>query len=230
MRRIGILGGMSPESTITYYNRIVHRYIETYGNHRYPEILIFSVCFGEMIPYMETGQWAVIAEMLGNAAQTLEQGGSDFIIIATNTMHKVVDSVQAKVQIPVLSLLDVIGKECAERGIHTAGLLGTMYTMTDGFYQESLAKYGVTVLVPGERECVCINDVIFNELIAGVVNPESKQGYLNIAADLIASGAEGLILGCTEIPLLLGPGDFEVPVLDTTILHADQALFYALRK
>lgn len=229
MKRIGILGGMSPESTVDYYNDIIHRYTARYQNHSYPEILIFSVTFGELIPLMEAGDWDSIGTKLAAGAKVLESAGADFIIIATNTMHKVVAAIRSEIRIPVLSLLDVLGMKLKDSGLHSVALLGTAYTMEDGFYQRAMAEYGVEVSVPDQSDRTEVNRIIFTELIEGKVTNESKQRYIEIINQLLAQGAEGVILGCTEIPLLVQASDVSVPLFNTTELHSAAALDYAIK-
>lgn len=228
MKRIGILGGMSPESTIHYYQLIVQSYIQQYDNHGYPEIVIFSVSFEQYIHWQEAGDWDSIGKELAIAAQALENAGADFIVIATNSMHKVVDEIQAAIHIPVLNLLDVVSESLLAKGITKTGLLGTRYTMEDGFYAAGLAKHGIQVVVPDSKDRDFVHRVIYDELIKGVILPSSKQRFQRIVANLQQNGAQGVVLGCTEIPMLVGEGDVSLPVFDTTRLHADSALRYAL--
>ena len=227
MKRIGILGGMSPESTIHYYQLIVQSFIQQYGNHGYPEIVIFSVSFEQYIHWQEAGNWVAIAEELGKGAKLLENAGADYVVIATNTMHKVVNEIQLAIQIPVLNLLDVVAESLLSRGITKTGLLGTRYTMEDGFYAAGLAKHGIEVVVPDSKNRDRVHAVIYDELIKGVILPASKQQFQRIVNDLQQNGAQGVVLGCTEIPMLLGDGDVSIPVFDTTQLHVEAALRYA---
>lgn len=230
MKRIGILGGMSPESTLHYYQLIVQSFIQQYGSQGYPEIVIFSVSFEQYIHWQEAGDWVAIAEELGKGAQILENAGADFIVIATNTMHKVVEEIQSAIHVPVLNILDVVADSLLAEGIVTVGLLGTRYTMEDGFYAEWLAKNGIEVVVPQSRDRDLVHEVIYTELIKGVVLSSSKKEFRRIVDDLQRNGAQGVVLGCTEIPMLIGEGDVSVPVFDTTLLHAEAALQYALLK
>jgi aspartate racemase len=230
MKRIGILGGMSPESTIHYYQLIVQSFIQLYGNHGYPEIVIFSVSFEQYIHWQENGDWEAIGKELAKGAQILEKAGADFVVIATNTMHKVVDEIQRAINIPVLNLLDVVAESLLEKGITKTGLLGTRYTMEDGFYAAGLAKHGIDVVVPETKDRDLVHRVIYDELIKGVILPSSKEEFRRIVNDLQQNGAQGVVLGCTEIPMLLGDGDVSIPVFDTTQLHAEAALRFALLK
>ena len=227
-KKIGILGGMSPESTSEYYEYITRTYTERFGDYGYPEIIIYSVSFQPYVDWPNDGRWDLVAQGLSEAAQRLEAAGADFIIIATNTMHLVVDQVQASVNVPLLSLLDAVGEAVLARGMSTVGLLGTKFTMEKTFYQDALARKGITVLTPdaGDREYV--NSVIYNELVAGQTRDESRAGFVAIIEKLAARGAEGVILGCTEIPLLVSEADAGIPLFDTTTIHAEAALNYAL--
>ena len=227
-KRIGILGGMSPESTAEYYEYITRTYTERFGDYGYPEIIIYSVSFQPYVDWPREERWDLVAQGLSEAAQRLEAAGADFIIIATNTMHLVFDQVQASVSVPMLSLLDAVGETILARGMKTVGLLGTKFTMEKAFYQDALARKNIAVLVPdaGDREVV--NDVIYDELVAGQIRDESRAGFVAIIEKLAARGAEGVILGCTEIPLLVNEADAGMPLFDTMAIHAETALNYAL--
>lgn len=227
-KKIGILGGMSPESTIEYYQYITRTYTERFGDYGYPEIIIHSVSFQPYVDWPNAGRWDLVAQGLRNAARGLEAAGADFILIATNTMHIVFDEVQAGVNVPMLSLLDVVGEVIVARGMQTVGLLGTRFTMEKSFYQDALARQGITVVTPNATGRDYVNKVIYNELVAGQILEESRQDFVEIMAELVARGAEGVILGCTEIPLLVSEADAGVPLLDTTTIHAEAALNYAL--
>jgi aspartate racemase len=227
-KRIGILGGMSPESTVAYYEYITRTYTERYGDYGYPEIIIYSVSFQPYVDWPAKGRWNLVAHGLGQAAKRLVAAGADFVVIATNTMHKVYDEVQAAVDVPVLSLLDAVGEAVLTRQVNTVGLLGTRFTMEDPFYGEALEAYGVQVLVPGAEDRAYVDRVIYDELVAGRILPASRTGFQAIVDRLVSRGAQGIILGCTEIPLLLAEADSSVPLFDTTAIHAEAALRYAL--
>lgn len=227
-KTIGILGGMSPESTIEYYRHITRSYTEKFGDYGYPEIVIFSVSFQPYVDWPAAGAWNLVADGLADAARKLSAAGADFVVIATNTMHKVVDEIRAKVDIPILSLLDVVGDAIDAQGLKTVGLLGTRFTMESTFYQDALAKRGITVVVPDAADRETVNRVIYDELVAGEIRDESRAEYLAIIERLAAQGAQGIILGCTEIPLLVKQADTPLPLFDTTIFHADAALAFAL--
>ena len=227
-KRIGILGGMSPESTAEYYRHITHAYTDRFGDFSFPEIIIYSVNFQPYVDWPKEDRWDLVAEGLSQAAQSLEAAGADFIVIATNTMHLVFDQVQANVNIPMLSLLDAVGETILARGLKTVGLLGTRFTMEKTFYHQALARKGISVLVPEADQRTYVDNVIYNELTAGQIKDDSRSGLVTIINRLAERGAEGVVLGCTEIPLLVGEDDVEVPLLDTTAIHAEAALDYAL--
>ncbi|HEY84017.1 MAG TPA: aspartate/glutamate racemase family protein [Chloroflexi bacterium] len=227
-KKIGILGGMSPESTAEYYQFITRRYTERFGDYGYPEIIIYSVSFQPYVDWPGAERWDLVAQGLGEAAQRLEAAGADFIIIATNTMHLVFNEVQTSVKTPMLSLLDVVGDAILEKGLKTVGLLGTKFTMEKPLYHNALAKKGITVLVPNANDREYVNQVIYDELVAGNIRDESRAGYVEIINKLTQQGAEGVILGCTEIPLLVSESDAGLPLFNTTLIHAEAALDYAL--
>jgi aspartate racemase len=227
-KRIGILGGMSPESTVAYYEYLTHTYTERYGDYGYPEILIYSVSFQPYVDWPNANRWDLVAEDLSRAANQLVAAGADFILIATNTMHMVFDEVQARVPVPMLSLLDAVAEAVQARRQKTVGLLGTRFTMEKTFYQDALARHGIHVLVPGADDRAYVNRVIYDELVAGQVRPESRAEFVRIIHCLRERGAEGVILGCTEIPLLVSEADAGLPLFDTTAIHAEAALRYAV--
>lgn len=227
-KKIGILGGLSPESTVEYYQTITRTYTERFGDYGYPEVIIYSVSFQPYVDWPNQDRWDLVAQGLSEAAQKLEAAGADFIVIATNTMHLVFDQVQASVTVPMLSLLDAVGDAVLARGIETVGLLGTRFTMEKSFYQDALARKGITILVPDADDREYVNGVIYDELVAGQIRDESRAGFVAIIEQLAARGAEGVILGCTEIPLLVNEEDAGMPLFDTTLIHAEAALNYAL--
>jgi aspartate racemase len=227
-KKIGILGGMSPESTIEYYQYITRTYTQRFGDYGYPEIIIYSVSFQPYVDWPRADRWDMVAQGLSEAARKLEAAGADFVLIATNTMHLVLDQVRASVHIPVLSLLEVVGQAILARGMTTVGLLGTKFTMEKNLYQGALARMGITVLVPDADDRECVNRVIYDELVAGQIREASRAAYVAIIHKLAERGAQGVILGCTEIPLLVSEADAGLPLFDTTLLHAEAALNYAV--
>ena len=228
-KRIGILGGMSPESTVAYYEYITRTYTERFGDYGYPEILIYSVSFQEYVDWPNQDRWDLVAEGLSQAAQKLAAAGAGLILIATNTMHLVFDEVQARVEVPMLSLLDATAEAILARDLHTVGLLGTKFAMEKGFYQDALARRGISTLVPGAGDREYVHRVIYDELVAGQIRDESRDGYIAIIHKLVEQGAEGIILGCTEIPLLVDEASAGIPLFDTTQIHAEAALNYAIK-
>ena len=227
-KTIGILGGVSPESTITYYRHIVRTYCERYGDHSYPEILIYSVSFQTIMDWQREKMWDKIEKLLTNGIIRLNKGGADFGLIASNTMHFVFDKVQKRSPIPLISIIDATAEKIKKEGIDTVGLLGTAFTMSQAFYKEKLLYSGINVLVPREKEQKYINRVIHKELINGKVVSRSREGFLKIVKSLVDRRAQGVILGCTEISLLVRDEDSPVKLFDTTKIHADKALSYAI--
>lgn len=228
MKRIGILGGTSPESTVTYYRHITREYTRRFGDHGYPEVLIYSVTFQRFIDWMREGDWPALAGAAVDGLCALSDAGAELGLIATNTFHRVFDEVAASVPIPLLSILDVVSDRLGELGCRRAALLGTKITMSGSFYPDHLAERGIETVVPTDAEQEAIDRTIFDELSQGLVTANSKASVVAIAERLIEPGADAVILGCTELPLLLGQGDLPVPVLDTTSLHAVAALEAAI--
>jgi len=228
MKRIGIFGGTSPESTVTYYQRITREFTRLFGNHGYPEILIFSVTFQQYIDWMTAGDWKALAAGTIDGLCTLSAGGAELGLIATNTFHKVFDEVAASVPIPLISILDVVADRLHELGCRRPALLGTGFTMSGAFYPRRLSRDGIEPISPTPAEQDAVNRVIFHELNCGLITPASRETLIGISNRLVAEGADAVILGCTELPLLISKDDLAVPVLDTTTLHADAALAAAL--
>ncbi|MBN1682036.1 amino acid racemase [Candidatus Bathyarchaeota archaeon] len=227
-KRIGILGGLTPESTITYYMHIVHKYHENYGNHGYPECVIYGVSFQKYEDWMKTEDWESIEKALLEGLRNLRMAGVDFAVIATNTMHILFDKLQAQVDFPLLSIVDATAEAIKSKSLTNVGLIGTSFTMSKPFYRGGLAKHGIEVITPNKADQDYIGKVIFEELSIGKIREESRQGYLKIIGELVDKGAQGIVLGCTEIPLLIRQRDTNVPVFDTATIHAEKALQYAL--
>lgn len=227
-KTIGILGGMSPESTVAYYEYITRTYTDRFGDYGYPEIIVYSVSFQPYVDWPREERWDLVTEGLSGAAQKLEAAGADFILIATNTMHLVFDEVQESVNVPMLSLLDAVGEAIVAQGMDTVGLLGTRFTMEKTFYQEALDRQGITVLVPGAQDRQYVDDVIYEELVAGQIREQSREGFITIIGKLAERGGQGVILGCTEIPLLVSEQRAGLPLFNTTLIHAEAALRYAV--
>jgi len=227
-KTIGVLGGMSPESTVAYYEYITRTYTKRFGDYAYPQILIYSVSFQPYVDWPKQDRWDLVAEGLIHAARSLELAGADVILIATNTMHIVFDEVASNVNVPMLSLLDAVGDAIEARGMDTVGLLGTTFTMEKTFYHEALSERGIGVLVPAPGDRMRVNDIIYDELVAGTIRDSSRKEFQAIIDELAERGAEGVILGCTEIPLLVSEEDASLPLFDTTTIHAEAALKYAI--
>ena len=224
-----MIGGMSWESTALYYRMINEAARERAGGLHSAPILLWSFDFAEIEMLQSSSRWDEAGQRLSRAAQTLERGGAELIIICTNTMHKVADVVGAAVSIPVVHIADATASAIISRGLQTVGLLGTRYTMEEPFYAARLEQqFGLKVLVPAYEDRVLINQVIYEELVLGNAETASKREYLRIIRALIAAGAEGIILGCTEIGLLIGQQDCDVPVFDTTRIHALAAFDVAM--
>ncbi len=229
MKQIGLLGGMSWESTVTYYqiiNRTIGRQL---GGLHSAKCLLYSVDFSEIEVCQRTGDWDRCAALLTDAAQKLERAGADMIAICTNTMHRVADAVAQGIGIPLVHIADPTIAALKDRGIRTVGLLGTKYTMTQDFYRAKLEAAGIAVAIPAAADIERVNDVIYTELCAGKMLPVSKAYFLSAIDDLARGGAEGVILGCTEIGSLVGQQDTAVPLFDTTQLHAEAVALRALQ-
>jgi len=223
MKTPGLIGGMSWESTATYY-RLINEYVkEALGGFHSAQCLLYSVDFAEIEECQSGGDWNRGAEILIDAARRLEKAGADFIIICTNTMHKVAPQIQAQIGIPILHIAEATADELVKNKINCVALLGTQYTMTQDFFKERITARGIEVLIPDAMDISLVNQVIYHELCLGLISPGSKAEFVRIIEALASRGAQGVILGCTEIGLLVGPEDTSVPLFDTTVIHADQA-------
>ena len=223
MKTIGLIGGMSWESTIPYYKIINEEISRSLGGLHSAKIVMYSVDFDELNECLNTENWDKIADILGEAAKKLQDFGAEFVLICTNTMHKVAPIVQERISVPIVHIADATGDEIIKRGFKRVALLGTKFTMTQEFYTRRLRERGLEVMIPEQNEITTVNDVIFKELCAGKFREESRQEYRNIIKRLQDEGAEAVIFGCTEIGLLLDQKDCEIPVLDTTVIHAKKA-------
>ncbi|MCA9936523.1 MAG: aspartate/glutamate racemase family protein [Ardenticatenaceae bacterium] len=230
MKTIGLLGGMSWESSLEYY-RIINETVKTrLGGLHSAKSLMFSFDFEEIEALQSQGDWQEATRLMVEAARQLERGGADFVIICTNTMHKMANEVEVSIGIPLLHIADATAAAVKAQGLQRVGLLGTNFTMTEEFYRGRLQQvHGLDVLVPGEAGRQVVHDVIYGELCLGVTKEDSRAQYRGIMADLAEQGAEGIIFGCTEIGLLVTQEDSPVPVFDTTRIHAETAVAYALR-
>lgn len=232
MKTIGIIGGMSYESSIHYYERINNQVNVIAGELNCARMIIYNVNFQDIRKLMVNNEWDRIGEELANIANVLENAGADYIVIATNTMHKLADYVQSKINIPLIHIADCTAKKCKERKITKVGLLGTRYTMTEDFLINRLKDNGLEVIVPNDREEIDeIERIIFDELCKGNVLDESKKYYINVINKMIEKDKiEGIILGCTEIEMLIKDGDVKIPIFDTTQSHIDAIVDYSLEK
>ncbi|MCG9752219.1 aspartate/glutamate racemase family protein [Vibrio brasiliensis] len=230
MKTIGIIGGMSWESTATYYQQLNQGIKQAKGGLHSAKIILNSVDFAQVEALQRSGDWLANADILCQAAQSIEKAGADFILIATNTMHKVAEQVEESVNLPLLHIADATGSELKQQGITKVGLLGTAFTMEQDFYKQRLTdKFGIEVVVPNGVQRQLVHNIIYDELCQGEINRRSKDDFLTIIDDLFAAGAQGVILGCTEIGLLVEQQDTQVPLFDTVALHVEAAVSEALR-
>ena len=229
MKTIGLIGGMSWESTVTYYKIINETVKEKLGRLHSAKCILYSVDFQEIEECQANGNWEKSGEILGEAAYNLEKAGADFIVICTNTMHKVVNQIKEKISIPILHIAEMTAEKILEKGLKNIALLGTKYTMEQDFYKSKLIEKGINVIIPDKNDIEIINEVIYDELCLGTINSDSKKKFLEIVDKLRSRGAEGIILGCTEIGLLIKNEDTDVPLFDTAIIHAEQAAMYSIK-
>lgn len=228
MKTIGLLGGMSWESTAEYYKIINRRVKERLGGLHSAKILLYSVDFEEVASLQRSGDWVAAADLMVAAARRIESAGADCLLICTNTMHKLAPDVERSVQIPLLHIADVTAAKLLDSQISCVGLLGTRFTMEQDFYRARLSSgSGLQVLVPEERDRELVHSIIFDELCKGLIRPESRRLYQEIIMKLQRQGAQGVVLGCTEIGLLIKEGDSAVPLFDTTEIHAEAAVKFA---
>ena len=223
MKTIGILGGLGPESTVTYYNYITRKYYDLRGDYAYPEIIIHSFNFQEFIDadFEQPGKVA-------SAIEGLSQAGADFVVAACNTIHLVYEEVCKNISIPWVSIMDAVAERIQEDRIQKVALLGTVFTMGKDFYPKVFSKYNIETVVPKATSHKVINDIIFGELVRAVITEESRRIVLDIIEELHQDGAEGVILGCTELPFLIRPEDISLPLYESTAIHAQKALSLAL--
>ena len=229
MKTIGLLGGMSWESTRIYYRELNRKINQQLGGLHSAQMVMINVDFAPIEQLMQQGQWSKIGEILANHCITLEQAGADFLVIATNTMHKLAPQIESQLNKPLLHIADVVGKSLHAQGVSTVGLLGTGFTMAEDFYKNRLQdNFDINTLVPDEADRDLVDRVVFTELCQGVINPESKSAYLEIIDKLAKQGAQAIILGCTEICLLVQQSDTQIPLLDATEAHIQAAVNQAL--
>ena len=229
MKTIGLIGGMSWESTVTYYKIINETVKEKLGGLHSAKCILYSIDFQEIEECQANGNWEKSGEILGEAANNLEKAGADFIVICTNTMHKVINQIKEKISITILHIAEMTAEKILEKGLKNIALLGTKYTMEQDFYKSKLIEKGINVIIPDKNDIEIINEVIYDELCLGTINSDSKKKFLEIVDKLRSKGAEGIILGCTEIGLLIKNEDTDVPLFDTAIIHAEQAAIYSIK-
>ena len=228
MKTIGLIGGMSWESTIPYYRIINEEVKNRLGGLHSAKIVLYSVEFDEIEKCQSNGEWEKSGDILGKAARAVEAAGADFLLICTNTMHKVAPQIASMIEIPIIHIADATADELEKNNTKSIGLLGTKYTMTQDFYKQRLTDRGIRVLVPDENDIETVNTVIFDELCVGKISDVSREKLKEIINKLKCKGAEGVILGCTEIGLLVGQSDVDIPVFDTTVIHARKAAELAI--
>jgi aspartate racemase len=229
VKTIGLIGGMSWESSIEYYRIINETAKKKLGGFHSAKSIMVSVDFAEIEPLQNQGRWEEAAQLMVAAGQSLERAGADFVILCTNTMHKLADEIQANIRVPLLHIADATAQKIKAAGLRKLGLLGTRFTMEHGFYKGRLIdNHGLEVVTPDRPERETIHRVIYDELCQGIARQESREQYLTIMEKLVQAGAEGIILGCTEIELLIHDGDSPVPLFPTAKIHAIAAVEYAL--
>jgi aspartate racemase len=230
MKTIGLIGGMSWESSLEYYRIINEEVKRKLGGLHSAKILMYSVDFEEIEKVQHQGKWDEATKLMIEAARRLEKGGVDFVVICSNTMHKMSGEVQNNIGIPLLHIGDATAEKIKEASFKKVGLLGTRFTMEEDFYKGRLiGRYGLEVVLPDEKGRQIVHDIIYKELCLGVIKPSSKDQFCEIIQNLVRDGAEGIILGCTEIPLLIKQEDVKVPLFDTTRIHAESVVEYALK-
>ncbi|MCY9878908.1 aspartate/glutamate racemase family protein [Vibrio natriegens] len=229
MKTVGMLGGMSWESTASYYKALNEGVKSRLGGLHSAKICLYSVDFDEIEKLQHQGKWSETALILSEAAKSVERGGADFLMICTNTMHKVVPEIESQISIPILHIADATAESLVQDGVTKVGLLGTRFTMEQDFYKGRISeKFGIDVVVPTADEQTVVHDIIYQELCLGEIKTESRDRYLKIIANLHAQGAQAVILGCTEIALLVKQSDTTVPLYDTTEIHAAHGVEWAL--
>jgi len=229
MKTIGLIGGMSWQSSMEYYRIINEAVRDRLGDHHSAKIIMYSLDFAEIEPLQHQGRWEEATKLMIAAVRQVENGGADFLILCTNTMHKMAANVQKHINIPLLHIADATAQRIKAQRLRKIGLLGTRFTMEEDFYKSRLIKkHGLDVIIPNEQEREIVHRVIYEELCLGEIKPSSRAQYIRIMDNLVGNGAEGIILGCTEIGLLVGEKEGQVPLFDTTKIHALAAVEYAL--
>ena len=229
MKTIGFIGGLTWLSSMDYYRLLNQLTNQKLGGVSSCKILMYSVEFEEIKTLTVAGDWNGIAAIICKVAQTLEQAGADCILIGANTMHYIAEKVQASIHIPLIHSAEVTASAVALQSLHTVALLGTKYTMLLDFYKNKLAEKNIRTIIPGKEDIEYINDAIYNEMGKGIFLPERKEKFIQIISSLQQQGAQGVVLGCTEIPILIKQTDVDIPVFDTTLLHVQAAVAFALK-
>jgi aspartate racemase len=227
-KRIGLFGGTTPESTVSYYQYLTREYARRYGDFGYPEILIYSVNFQQFLEWTQSGRWDLVTEKVAAVFDRLKGAGADFGMLTANTPHIIFDEVAARTSLPLLSIIEVTVAAVREANLKHVGLLGTVTTMNSPMYPDALQAQGMTTLVPEQEDRELLSRIIYEELSSGIIKEESKREYLRVIGELEERGAQGVILGCTEIPLLVKQDDAPLPMFDTTSIHAERALQIAI--
>lgn len=220
MKPIGLIGGLTYVSTLEYYRHLNELANERLGGSESVEVILYSVNFGEIRKLTEAGDWKSITGIICKAAKTIEGGGAGCVLIGANTIHKIADEVQAAVKIPVIHIAEAVAKEILTKGLKKVGLIGTKYTMQPGFYTDYLAKFAIETIIPEPGDIEYINNTIYDEFSKNIFTEEARTNYLNIIAKLRSNGAEGIIGGCTEIPILIKQSDCDIPIFDTAKIHS----------
>lgn len=228
MKTLGLIGGMSWESTVPYYRQINQQINQRLGGLHSAKIILYSVDFQQIEALQRSGDWQQAGRILAEAAQALQHAGAEGLVLCTNTMHKVADAILAATPLPFLHIADATAQQIQQQGLRRIGLLGTRFTMEQDFYKSRLAAQDIEVIIPDQAGRGLVHQVIYEELCRGQIHPASRLAYQQIIADLVAQGAEGVILGCTEIGLLVQPEDAAVPLFDTTAIHARTAADWML--
>jgi aspartate racemase len=229
MKTIGLLGGMTWHSTVEYYRLINAGVHKRLGGSHSARCILYSVEFAEIEELQNSGGWDALAGFMVETAKRVEQAGAECVLICANTMHRTADAVASAISVPLIHIADATAADIQKQGLRTLGLLGTRYTMEQDFYRERLEKrHGLKVLIPEKEERDRVHEIIYHELGLGIISKESQKAYVSVIRNLHERGAEGVILGCTEIPLLIGPEDYPIPMFDTTAIHAEAAVSFAL--
>ncbi|MEK5486251.1 MULTISPECIES: aspartate/glutamate racemase family protein [Lysinibacillus] len=230
MKTIGLIGGMSWESSAAYYRLMNEQVKQRLGGLHSAKCILYSVDFQQIEHFQAKGEWDKAGNVLAQAAQSLERAGADFVIICTNTMHKVIDIIEAAITIPILHIADATARQIKEADLQKIALLGTKYTMEQAFYKARVEGFGIEVIVPDSHERMEVNRIIYEELCLGIIKQDAKSYYIQVVEELVQAGAQGVILGCTEIGLLIQQEDISVPVFDTAAIHAQTAVSMAIQE